>query len=133
MPLRLWIEARRGENLERSERLWEELIARARALDLPVIVVVNASRYQVLGEGGGVMSWLAHTRYGLRPNAMMRRVIDRHGLRWVDGEALFAVGQPAGLFLGQDAHWTPEGHRLVARGIAAAIAESTAENPRESP
>ena len=122
MPLRLWIEARRGPNLARTERLWEDLLARAAALDLDVVVVVNASRYQVLGTGGGVMSRLAHTRYGLRPNAVIREVVERHRLPWVDGEEVFRPADPATIFLGQDVHWTPEGHRRVARAVAAAIA-----------
>ncbi len=120
MPLRLWLEARRGGNLARTARLWDELLARADTLGLRVVVVVNASRYQVLGKGGGVMSWLAHTRYGLRPNAMIRDVIERHGVAWVDGEEVFRTADPAALFLGRDVHWTPAGHRLVARAVAEA-------------
>lgn len=128
MPLRLWLEARRGKNLERSERLWEDLLARAAARGLRVVVVVNASRYQVLGEGGGLMSWLAHSRYGLRPNAMIRTVVERHHVPWVDGEEAFRDADPATLFLGRDVHWTPEGHRLVARAVLAVIARPAADS-----
>jgi hypothetical protein len=128
MPLRLWLEARRGKNLERSERWWEDLLARAAARGLRVVVVVNASRYQVLGEGGGVMSWLAHSRYGLRPNAMIRAVVERHQVPWVDGEEVFRGAAPAALFLGRDVHWTPEGHRLVARAVLAVIARAAADS-----
>jgi hypothetical protein len=76
----------------------------------------------VLGQGGGIMSWLAHTRYGLRPNAVIRGVVERHRLPCVDGEEVFRDADPGTIFLGQDVHWTPAGHRRVARAVAAAIA-----------
>ncbi len=129
MPLRLWLEARSGKNLERSERLWEQILARADALDLDVLVVVNASRYQVLGDGGGVMSWLAHTGFGLRPNTMIRRVIERHRLPWVDGEQVFRAAPAGDLFLGGDVHWTRKGHRLVAEALADRIEEVSPPPP----
>lgn len=124
MPLRLWLEARRGPNLRRTSRLWDALLDRAASQGLVVVAVVNASRYQVLGPegGGGLMSWLARTRYGLRPNAMIREVIDRHRLRWVDGEALFRGARAEEIFLGSDVHWTPAGHARVAAALAAELA-----------
>jgi hypothetical protein len=132
MPLRLWLEARRGRNLARTEQLWEDLLARAAELHLEVVIVVNASRYQVLGTGGGVMSWLAHTRYGLRPNAVIRGVVERHRVPCVDGEEVFRIPDPGALFLGQDVHWTPEGHRRVARAVQAAIAGARAAAPLDA-
>ena len=117
MPLRLWLEARRGPNLRRTARLYDDLIGRARAAGLTVVVLVNASRYQVLGEGGGAMSWFADTKLGRRPNALIEDVIARHRLPWVDGEEVFRAAPPAELFLGRDVHWTPRGHALVAAAI----------------
>ena len=92
MPLRLWLEARRGVNLERTAQLWDSLLDRAAALGLPVVVVVNPSRTQVLA---------------------------RRRLPWVDGEAVFrATAARHELFLARDAHWTPAGHRELAAAIA---------------
>jgi len=119
MPLRLWLEARRGVNLERTAQLWDSLLDRAAALGLPVVVVVNPSRTQVLEDEGGLATWLARSRYGLRPNAMIRQVLARRRLPWVDGEAVFrATAARHELFLARDAHWTPAGHRELAAAIA---------------
>jgi hypothetical protein len=67
MPARLWLEARRGVNLRRTAALWDELFALAGALDLDVVVLVNASRTQVLGGEEGGMT-VAPDGYGMRPN-----------------------------------------------------------------
>jgi hypothetical protein len=117
LPLRLWLEARRGANLRRTAGLYDELIGRARAAGLSVVVLVNASRFQVLGEGGGGMSWIANTGFGHRPNTLIEDVIARHGLPWVDGEEVFRAVPPAELYLGTDVHWTPRGHALVAAAL----------------
>ncbi len=124
LPLRLWMEARRGGNLRRTAHLYDELIGRARAAGLSVMVLVNASRYQVLGEGGGAMSWFADTGFGRRPNALIEDVIARHRLPWVNGEDAFRATPPAELFLGRDVHWTPRGHALVAAAIDSVLARN---------
>lgn len=120
MPLRLWIEGRRPVNLERTRRLWETLLDRASILGLPVVVVVNPSRTQVT-EVGKLVSWLAHTRYGLRPNAMIWELIEERRLNAVDGEAVFDQATAEGPFLGHDAHWTPAGHRRLAEALAGTL------------
>ncbi len=123
MPLRLWIEARRPVNLMRSSRLWEALLDRIAILELPVIVVLNPSRTQMVDDGG-IMCRLAHTGYGLRPNAMIRELIERRRLTWVDGGEVFRGESPSELFLGADVHWTPAGHHRLAEALAAVIAAS---------
>jgi hypothetical protein len=119
-PLRFWLEARSGGNLRRTARLWEGLLDRAAALGLPVVVVVNPSRTQLLGEGD-LMSRLAHTQFGLRPNTMIHDIIRRRSLRWVDGQDVFGTIPAGQLFLGQDVHWTPAGHQELAAALARII------------
>jgi hypothetical protein len=126
MPLRLWMEARRGPNLQRSNALYDTLVARAQGAGLAVVVLVNPARTQVLGDEGGVMGWLASSSYGRRPNLMIGEVIARHALPAVDGEAVFRTARPRELFLGRDVHWTPAGHERVAEALAAVLPRAAA-------
>ena len=122
MPLRLWMEARRGPNLKRTAALYDTLIARARGAGLQVVILTNASRTQVLGDEGGVMGWLADSAYGRRPNRMIAEVIARNQVPTVDGEAAFRGATAHELFLGRDVHWTPAGHERVAAALAPLVA-----------
>ena len=67
------------------------------------------------------MSWVAHTRYGMRPNAMILEMIERRRLSMVDGEVVFHGAPPEELFLGADVHWTPKGHRKMAEALSTLV------------
>jgi hypothetical protein len=117
MPLRLWLECRRETNLERTRELWHELIERCREAGLELVIVSNPARSQIVQEGEGMLGALARTRFSYRPNAMIAEVAAENGVPLIDGEELFAGVPPGELFLGSDPHWTPAGHRLVARAL----------------
>jgi hypothetical protein len=117
MPLRLWLECRRQANLERTRELWADLIGRCRGAGLDLVILSNPARSQVVEEGEGMRGALARTRFSHRPNAMIAEVAAEHGVPLIDGADLFAGIPPEELFLGSDPHWTPAGHRLVARAL----------------
>jgi hypothetical protein len=81
--------------------------------------------------GGGLLARLMTGLYG--PARRMREGLARRfGVTSVDArEALLAVEQAGDAYLSDDPHWTPAGHRAVARAVLEALpAEWLAEARR---
>ncbi len=120
MPLRFWLECRRSPNLERSKALWSALVERCRRAGVPLVLVLNPSRSQVLRDEPGLPQLLARVPYAERPNAMFRQLAREADVALIDVERIFrAAPEPGGLYLSDDPHWTVAGHRRVAEALAA--------------
>jgi hypothetical protein len=123
-----------GDDWPQAWEITEALLARiqatADAADVPLLVVLSPSEWQVYDDlwpklvGSGDQ---ARRRYSPgAPNDRLARIAARTGIALLDLRPTFraeaAAGGPPVIFR-KDGHWTEHGHALAARDVAAAVQE----------